>query len=258
MSRTHVVMLSGGVTSYLAAQRVKLRLTPGDRFVMLFADTRTEDEDLYRFLGDVEQRLGPLTRLADGRDVWDVFRDVRFLGNARVDPCSRILKRELLRAWLAANCDPTATTVYLGFNWDEAHRVARARPFWAPWQVESPMTEPPELTHKQQLAALGTIAPPRLYGLGFAHNNCGGFCVKAGQAQFAHLLRTIPARYAEHEQREQDLRDYLGKDVAIMTDRTGGQRRPLTMRAFRERLEAQGDFERDDWGACSCFDLDVA
>lgn len=251
----HVVMLSGGVTSYLAAQRVKARLGAGDRFVMLFADTLTEDGDLHRFLADVEERLGPITRLADGRNVWDVFRDVRFLGNSRIDPCSRILKRALLRDWLEANCTPADTMVYLGFDWDEAHRVERARPFWEPWRVESPMTEPPELSRTQQLAALDGIAPPRLYGMGFAHNNCGGFCVKAGQAQFALLLRKIPERYAEHERQEEALRAHLGKDVAIMTDRSGGQRRPLTMREFRERVESQGDFERDDWGACSCFDV---
>jgi len=35
------------------------------------------------------------------------------------------------------------------------------------------------------------IALPRLYGLGFSHNNCGGFCIKAGQANFKLLLEIL-------------------------------------------------------------------
>jgi hypothetical protein len=104
------------------------------------------------------------------------------------------------------------------------------------------------------------VTPPRLYGMGFHHNNCGGFCVKGGQAQFATLLREMPERYAYHERKEQELRDHLDADVAIMKDRRGGTTKPLTMRAFRERLEQQPSlFDEDEWGACGCFDtLDEA
>jgi hypothetical protein len=254
----HVIMLSGGASSYLAAKRVFQQQSWQD-IIMLFADTLTEDEDLYRFLGDIERHLGPITRLADGRTVWQVFRDVRFLGNSRIDPCSRILKRELLRRWLAQHCQPDETVVYLGFDWDEAHRMERARPHWAPWTVRAPMTEPPYLSRAavmDELRADG-IAPPRLYAMGFHHNNCGGFCVKAGQAQFAQLLRQLPDRYAEHEQREQELRAYLGADVAILKHRSGPKKgRAMTLREFRERLEAQGEHDQLDWGACSCFDVE--
>jgi hypothetical protein len=46
----------------------------------------------------------------------------------------------------------------------------------------------------------------------------------------------------------------LGKDVAILRDRRGGQSRPLTLRAFRERLESDPKlFDADDEGACGCF-----
>ena len=89
--------------------------------------------------------------------------------------------------------------------------------------------------------------------MGFEHNNCGGFCVKAGQAQFERLLKMMPERYAYHEAKEQELREYLDKDVAIMRDRSGGKSRPLTMREFRERLEADPTlFDPSEWGSCSC------
>jgi hypothetical protein len=99
------------------------------------------------------------------------------------------------------------------------------------------------------------IEPPRLYKMGFHHNNCGGFCIKAGQAQFARLLTTMPERYARHERREQELRDYLGKDIAILRDRRGGDTKPMTLREFRERLEHDAKaFDSFDWGGCGCFD----
>ncbi len=62
------------------------------------------------------------------------------------------------------------------------------------------------------------IAPPRLYAMGFPHNNCGGFCVKAGQAHFALLLRTMPERYAYHEAKENELRAELGWRQTILRD----------------------------------------
>lgn len=85
-------------------------------------------------------------------------------------------------------------------------------------------------------------------------NNCSGACVKAGQAQWELLLRTDPATYAYHEGREDKFRTEVGKDVAVMRDRTGGTATPLTLRRFRERLETQPSlFDPTDWGACSCM-----
>jgi len=253
-------MWSGGVTSWAAAARVAERHGT-DELVLLFADTLMEDEDLYRFLDEVEQQIGGrAVRATEGRDPWQVFFDVRYLGNTRVDPCSRVLKRELLRDWLDSHCDPAETTVYLGYDWTEQHRVAASERHWSPWRVESPLTEPPYLDKAELLRRLRAtgICPPRLYELGFPHNNCGGFCVKAGQAQFALLLRTMPDRYAYHEQREQELRDHLGAEVAILRDRRGGDTKPMTLRAFREQLEVQPElFDASDWAGCGCFVAEV-
>lgn len=102
-----VANFSGGAGSFVAAQRAIERYGAGNT-VLLFCDTKTEDADLYRFLDDCERLLpAKLVRIADGRDIWQVFRDERFLGNSRVDPCSKILKRELADRWIAEHC-PTA------------------------------------------------------------------------------------------------------------------------------------------------------
>ena len=103
------------------------------------------------------------------------------------------------------------------------------------------------------------IRLPRLYELGFAHNNCGGFCVKAGQGHFANLLRAMPARYAKHEALERAMRAYLGKDVSVLTDRRGdGKKKPLTLRDLRMRIESGAQVDAFDIGGCGCFVEELA
>jgi hypothetical protein len=261
----HVVMFSGGIGSWATARRVRRTIGPNAELVCLFADTLIEDPDLHRFLYEAARNVaGRLVEVSEGRDPWQVFFDVRFLGNHRIDPCSRILKRQLLRAWLEDNCDPEDTTVYLGIDWTEDHRFIKAQRYWDPWVVKAPLCEPPLVTKYDLHDALKAdgIRPPRLYQLGFPHNNCGGFCIKAGQAHFKLLLDTLPDRYAYHEQKEQEIREYLDADVAILTDRSGGkagaERRPLTLKEFRERLEAGREDQCDlfEWGGCACFTPD--
>jgi len=122
------------------------------------------------------------------------------------------------------------------------------------------MSEEPYLTKTDMLMLLQEtgIKPPRLYDLGFSHNNCGGFCVKAGQTQFKLLLQTMPQRYAEHEQQEEELRRYLGKNVAILRRTVHGKAVPLTLRQLRLEVEAQTRDDgyssaEEDWGGCGCF-----
>ncbi len=254
---TAVVSLSGGVGSWAAARRwVDTHGT--EDLQLLFADTLIEDEDLYRFLGGIESDLGlPITRIADGRTPWEVFKDERMIGNTRIDPCSKILKRKILHHWVDNNTEGPITLL-VGIDFTEDHRLPRIAHEWEQkgHKVEAPLCWDPVWHKADSIKMLNDrgIKPPRLYDLGFPHNNCGGFCVKAGQAQFVNLMRKFPARYAEHEQLEQGMREYLGKDVAILRDRRGGTTKPMTLKAFRERVEADPSaFDRHDWGACSCM-----
>lgn len=259
----HVVMFSGGLDSWAAAKRVVAAVGP-ERTLLLFADTKIEDEDLYRFLDDAATNVGAeLIKLAEGRDPWQVFMDKRFIGNTRVDPCSRILKREFLRTWLEKHHEPATTTIHVGIHWDEAHRLENVKAGWGStkfgkvsWpHVRAPMCEPPfvpKLAPREAALAAG-IALPRLYGMGFPHNNCGGFCVKAGQAHFALLLEKLPERYAFHEAKEQEWRKAIGKDCAILRDRRGGKTLPMTLETFRERVQGGDLGDKYDWGGCGCF-----
>ncbi len=254
----HIVMFSGGIGSWAAAKRVVAQFGPTD-VTLLFADTMIEDTDLYRFLRDAAANVGaPLVRISEGRTPWEVFRDERFLGNSRVDPCSKILKRKPIARWLCTHCDPNETIAYVGIDWTEEHRFHRTRDLHARngWTYEAPLCKAPYITKTEMFAWLEKegVRRPRLYDLGFSHNNCGGFCCKAGQGHFAHLLRTLPHLYEEHEKEEEALRDYLQRDVAMMADRRGGgPRKPLSMRGLRIRIENGYTADRHAIGGCGCF-----
>lgn len=256
----HVVMFSGGIGSWVTAKRVvaqhgKKHLT------LLFADTRVEDADTYRFLRDAAKNAGgKLVTVEDGRTPFEVFKDDRFLGNHRLANCSKYLKQIPCRRWVEANCDPEHTTIYVGIDWSEIHRLPAIRKGWAPYTVEAPMTERPYLG-KAQMVHLADdlgLVPPAAYAKGMPHANClAQGCVRGGMSYWQNLLVTDRETYLRTEADEEGLREYLDADVAILSDRTGGDRKPITLRAFRERIEQQGTlFDGNEWGGCGCFTND--
>ncbi len=255
MPINHIVNFSGGIGSWAAAKRVVAKHGK-ENTVLLFADTMMEDADTYRFLNEAALNVGiPLTRIADGRTPWEVFFDERYLGNSRVDPCSRILKRQLLDRWHKENGTPDMCIIHLGIDWSEIHRLHRLQEYPSDWTFEAPMCEPPFLDKEQMIAMAEAEGIERqlLYKLGFPHANCGGFCIKAGHAHFIRLLQTMPDRYAFHEGKERELRAYLGKNVTILSDRRGGKKRPMTLQELRERYEAKDPtLDYEEWGGCGC------
>lgn len=252
----YVVMFSGGVGSWAAARRVIDQHGP-TAVTLLFTDTLIEDPDLYRFLDDAGRDLGvPVTRIADGRTPWQVFRDRRRLGTSHVANCSEELKQKPARAWVQAHCDPLDTVISVGIDWTEVHRLDGIQHGWSPWKVAAPLCDPPYRSKHELIADLEAcgIEPPRLYRLGFPHNNCGGGCVRAGQAHFAHLLKTLPDVYAEWEHEEQGMRDFLDRDVSILKDRRGGMTQPLTLTDLRTMIESKPEqLDMFEWGGCACF-----
>lgn len=262
----HVVLISGGLASFEAARRVVTKFNRND-VSLLFFDTLIEDPDLYRFLNDIEIALRiRIERIVEGRNPWQVFRDERFIGNSRADPCSKKLKREVLEKELSSRFPNKNVVLYFGLDWTEVHRMEALAPKWEEkgYKVEFPLNWKPLLLHddfKSIVERLG-IQIPRLYKIGFAHNNCGGACVKAGIKQWSLLWHTFPSRYLWHERREQDLRKYLGKNISILRNRKNGKTRPMTLRVLRLRLQRlssnEGEFllnldSLEEDSLCSCF-----
>lgn len=268
----HIVNFSGGLCSFWAAMRVRERFGPDD-MVLLFADTLIEDPDLYRFNEQAAELLGvPITRLTLGLTPWELFRRQGIIGNAKYPICSIYLKRELLDRWHEDNClsaiqelqetlfpDPRkACTIYLGFDWNEEHRLNALRAEKPDWRWEAPMTERPiwdKCRMRREAEALG-MKIPLLYDLGFPHNNCGGRCVRAGISHWVHLYRVLPARYQEWAVEEQvtrrDLEDRGIEPFSILRDRRGGDTKPLWLDDLAARIEAGEEFPADEWGGCGC------
>ena len=249
----HVVQFSGGVGSWATAKRVAERYGTKD-MVLLFANVRAEHPDTYRFLIEAAANVGaPLTVIQDGRTPQQVMSDERIIGNSRFDPCSKILKRQLLDRWCKENCEPADTIRYIGIDWTEGHRLETFRKRILPWHAEAPMCEPPLMDKNDMKAWLGRegIELPELYKLGFSHNNCGGGCIKAGQGQWALYLKHFPNGYKKWEEWEEAERARLG-DHSILRDRSGGESKPLTLRNFRLRIEAKKPYDQLELGGCGC------
>lgn len=267
----HVVMFSGGIGSWAAAKMVAAKHGTEDLY-LVFTDVKGsaesvhigEDEDTYRFLDDAVKNIGgTYIYINEGRDIWEVFKDKKFLGNSRLAHCSFDLKQKPARKWLNENCDPEDTTVYVGIDWTETHRLPAIVKNYKPYKAVAPLAEPyyhretrmyfdkPELI---EWAESEGLTPPRLYSLGFSHNNCGGGCVRAGQAQFKKLLEIMPERFAMWEAKEQEIIKHIGKDVSILMDMKDGVRRSLPLIELRRRVEDQPQLiDNDDLGGCGCF-----
>jgi len=253
-SVTSVVMFSSGISSWAAGKRYAE--THGtDGMVLLFADTGIEDEDNYRFLHEAAENIGAkLEILKDGRDPFQVMRDERIIGNSMLDPCSKLLKRKLLLKWEKENIKPETPKIF-GILWDESHRLDRMKKHDPTKNYIAPLCHKPWMSKADTLrwANAEGIKPPRMYDMGFPHANCGGFCVKAGQATFRLLLREFPDRYRKAEEWELEMQEYLETDMTVMKRTVKGERHNMTMKEFRDRIEAdEAAYDEFDFGGCSC------
>lgn len=264
MDIKRVIMFSGGIGSWAAAKKVAHQFGT-ENLYLVFSDVKGqntsphvgEDEDTYRFIEEAAKNVGgTLVMLSDGRDIWQVFKDRNFLGNSRLAHCSFELKQKPARKWLVDNCDPKNTIVYVGIDWTEMHRLPAIVKNYKPYVAEAPLTEPPYIDKDAwiKMAKNFGLTTPRLYDLGFSHNNCGGGCVKAGQGQFKKLYEVMPERFKVWEDKEQEIRDHLGKDVSILTETVKGVKKSLVLSELRRRMEAQPHMiDADDIGGCGCF-----
>ena len=260
MKHKHIVNFSGGWCSFWAAKRVVDQHGPTD-VTLLFADTIIEDPELYLFNAKASALLGvPITRVSKELTPWQLFRQQGMIANNRFPICSIYLKREVLDGWIETSCDPAQTTIYLGFDWTEQHRLDHIRKSRPEWSFEAPMIEAPiwdKCRMQSEALKLGFMLP-KLYELGFPHNNCGGRCVRAGISHWVHLWNTLPERYLEWEREElATIKELTERGVSsawfsFLRDRRGGTTKTMTLAALRQRIEAGEVLDKHDWGGCGC------
>lgn len=263
----HIVNFSGGLCSFWAAYRVVQRHGALDT-VLLFADTLVESKGLYAFNEQCSRLLGvPVTRVSRELTPWQLFRRERMIGNNRFPLCSVYLKREVLDEWLVAHFEMDHrqnvmwgehATVYLGFDWTEEHRTEEMRLAHPTWTIFSPMQDEPiwdKCRMQREAESLGLIISAS-YGKGFAHDNCGNRCVRAGISHWVHLFNTDRPAFEEWETEEWETAIWLSaqgiKPLSMLKDRRGGETRNLYLRDLRKRIEAGEKLPKHDWGGCGC------
>lgn len=254
MNIKHIVSFSGGMGSFAEAKAVCD--TYGiENTRLVFADTLMEDEDLYRFMKETVAFLGcELQVLADGRTPFQVFKDEKFMGNSRVDPCSKILKIDLLNKSFQAEFRPNEVEVHLGIDYSEQHRLVGVQTRMLPYVYRSLLVENGVIVPKNYSERFG-IKPPRLYSWGLGHNNCGGFCVKAGLGHYKALYTANKERYIQFEQEEQAVYDSIGKTFPFIAKTSKSVKEYITLKQYRERyLETDSvtDSEAQEFGGCGC------
>jgi len=192
----HIVSYSGGMGSFAEAKSCVDKYGK-ENTILLFADTLMEDEDLYRFLKETQEFLGcELVKLCYGKTPWELFEQTRFVGNSRLDICSRMLKRELLINYIGDTFgyikqvpetnykgEPYFTKqnqpitkgvkhikaeVHLGIDYTESHRLLNVQKRMHPWVYRSTLVEEGRFIGKDFSERFG-IKQPKLYSLGFSH-----------------------------------------------------------------------------------------
>lgn len=158
----YVVSYSGGLGSFMTAYLLKKKYKDFD---LIFCDTNTEDEDLYRFLLDTEKYFGKkIIRLNNGLNIWQAQHIAFYQANSRVDPCSRILKREQFKRYMRRTYKSNSTILALGIDDSEKHRIQGFNRNHAPYRTIFPLMGR-NIARDDILEILVKIGiePPRLY-----------------------------------------------------------------------------------------------
>lgn len=211
-------MFSGGLSSFLVAYHAATKY-PTDNIVLYFNDVLIECDDLYRFIKDVSNSLKlPLLIHSRGITPAQLMVQKRFLANNRVGICSSELKMKVSSDFIRKGIVPEIEKwhnkqflkdenfrdnpiLYFGISVNELHREKKIKFHWQPYQVEFPLIYEDIESAETVLARL-KLRAPKMYSDNFIHNNCGGMCVKSGQAHFKNLLMKREESFQKMKEQE--------------------------------------------------------
>lgn len=248
----YIISLSLGCGSFVAGQRI-IEKYGRQNVIVWFGNTLWEDEDSYRFRDDIANFWGlDIIEHSDGRTPLDVYDQRQIIPNNRIAPCSEQLKIEPFVAFLnrqRAKLPGEQFTVVLGLDASEPQRLAKPKQRYESIPgvfVEYPLTWtgagywPSTTNWVRETERLG-LTPPRAYGLGFKHNNCGGRCIRQGKAEWLRLKSVFPERFEQMAAWERDAKAQAAKDgyaranYTILTEQRDGEKLQITLEQLGER-----------------------
>lgn len=221
-----VARFSCGAASFVAWKLAVERY--GERVEAVNAFLAAEHEDNRRFLADCERYIGrTVTVLQDTKydaEPLKVWFKKRFIASSKGAPCSKILKGEILDTYRPGS------PMVLGYTADESDRLDRFIDANAHKRVITPLIDE-GLTKADcfQIVADAGLVLPVPYLQGFQNSNCLE-CPKGGLGYWKH----IDLHYPENYEKVAQLQDVLGPGSWFLSDRRGGKRVRLSLRALRE------------------------
>lgn len=255
--QNHIIFFSGGKSSFSVADFVKTNY-PDDNIVLYFTDTLWENDDLYRFIYQAADRLElPMLTHSAGLNPVELMFEKKLVFNSMIGDCSKLLKMKVARDFLKKGIEPsivkwrnkerlknedfrTEAILYFGIGFEEMHREGPIRKNWQPFRVEMPMID--NVINNEKILKKYNLRQPRLYDLGFSHNNCNGRCVKAGQGHYRNLEQKMPEVFKEITEQEHHLKlcvDAFRYIKSIPDDEIDEETRELL---YKELDEAYRDY----------------
>lgn len=192
---------------------------------IVYTGVVNEHPDNLRFLRDCTQWFGhPVTVIQNARyggDIYRVFATIRYLVGPDGAACTRVLKKEMRKAYERPN-----DVQVFGFTAEEQDRYDRFI------DANNIHCEAPLIDHavskKDCLATIKAagIELPVMYRMGYRNNNCIG-CVKGGAGYWNKIRRDFPAIFW----RMAGMELLLGRTINV--DRIGGTRKRIYLRELK-------------------------
>jgi PP-loop superfamily ATP-utilizing enzyme len=216
-----VCWFSGGVTSAIAC-KLAIDLFGKNNCMILFIDTKNEDEDTYRFLEDCATWYNaPIFKIRNKdyntiEEVWYKFKGLNFAHGAI---CSSELKRTVRQRWQSRN---NFSFQVFGFDIDEPKR---ARAFTLNYKETNPIYPLLMFGYSKQMCVdivqdAGIIIP-KAYRMGLNNNNClNTGCVQGGIGYWQLIQKIAPEKFDRMAEMEHRLTKVKGSPVTMLKDQS--------------------------------------
>lgn len=255
----HIVFFSGGLSSFSVADWVKTNY-PNDNIVLYFTDTLWENYDLYRFIDEAADKLElPMLTHSAGLNPLELMYEKKLVFNSMIGDCSKLLKMRVAADFLKKGKKPpiekwrnkqylkddnfiTDAMLYFGIGFEEMHRMGPIIKNWQPFKVKMPLID--NIIDNEKVLKKYSIRRPILYDLGFAHNNCNGRCVKAGQGHYKNLKQKMPGVFRDIMEQEHHLKMYVSA-YRYITDKKVSEEDVIPMHVQEKMLRELDDAYRD-------------